>query len=46
MKRDLHVRFWSRGMNGNIHSTVTLSHPGAVSGSKGFAVRKGRRYMI
>jgi hypothetical protein len=40
MKEDFHVRFWNRGMNGNIHSTVTLSHPGAVSGSKGLVVRQ------
>jgi hypothetical protein len=46
MKGDFHVRFWSRGMNGNIYSTVTLSHPGAVSGSKGLAVRQRTRYMI
>jgi len=28
------------------HLDVGLSHPGAVKGSKGFAVRKWRRYMI
>jgi hypothetical protein len=39
MKGDFHVRFCSRVMDGNIHSTVTLSHPGAVGGSKGLAVR-------
>lgn len=38
--------FESEGLNGNIRSTVTLSHPGTVSGSKGLAVRQGRRYMI
>jgi hypothetical protein len=38
--------FESEGLNGNIFPTETLSHPGAVSGSKGFAVRKERRYMI
>ena len=26
--------------------TILLSHPGAVSGSKGLAVRQERRYMI
>jgi hypothetical protein len=40
MKGDFHVRFWSRGMNGNIHSTVTLSHPESVAFFKGFTVRK------
>jgi hypothetical protein len=28
------------------HLDVGLSHPGAVSGSKGLAVRQERRYMI
>jgi hypothetical protein len=46
MKGDFHVRFWSRGLDGNIYSTVTLSHPGAVKGSKGLSVRQERRYMI
>jgi hypothetical protein len=39
MNGDIHVRFWIGGLNGNTSSTVTLSHPGAVSGSKGLAVR-------
>ena len=46
MKGDFHVRFWIRGMNGNIHSTVTLSHPDTANGFKGLAVRQGRRHMI
>jgi len=32
--------FGAEGLNGNICSTVTLSHPGAASGSKGLAVRQ------
>jgi len=46
MNGDIHVRFWIGGLIGNIRSTITLSHPGAVSGSKGLAVRQERRYMI
>jgi len=46
MSGDAHVRFWNRGLNGNVRSTITLSHPGAVNGSKGLAVRQERRYMI
>jgi len=46
MNGDVHVQFWIGVLNGNIYSTVTLSHPGAVSGSKGLAVRQERRYMI
>lgn len=45
MNGDVHVRFWIGGWNGNICSTVTLSHPGAVSGSKGLAVRQWKRYV-
>lgn len=40
MSGDAHVRFWSRGLNGNICSIVTLSHPGAEDGSKGLTVRQ------
>jgi len=39
MSGDAHVRFWSRGLNGNFRSTITLSHPGIESDSKGLAVR-------
>ena len=39
MNRNVHVRFWIGGLNGNIHSTVTLSHPEAANGFKGLAVR-------
>jgi hypothetical protein len=39
MNRNVHVRFWIGGLNGNTRSTVTLSHPETVSGLKGLAVR-------
>ena len=38
--------FESEGGMVTFRSTVTLSHPGAVTGSKGLAVRQERRYMI
>ena len=46
MNGDVHVRFWIGGFNGNISSTITLSHPGAEKGSKGLTVRQERRHMI
>jgi hypothetical protein len=45
MIRDDHVRFWSRGVHGNMTSTITLSYPGAEQGSKGSAVRRLKWYM-
>ena len=42
---DVHARFWSRGCYGNIKSTVTSSHPGAVGGSKGSVVRRLKWYV-
>jgi hypothetical protein len=45
MNRDVHVRFWIGELNGNICSTVTLSHPETASGFKGLAVRVRRVFV-
>ena len=46
MNREVHVRFWIRGFNSNISSTVTFSHPGAETGPKGRTVRPVTWNMI
>ena len=46
MNGDVHVQFWIRELNGNIFSTVTLSHPGIEKDSKGLVVRQLMWYMI
>ena len=46
MNKDIHVWFCISEWRLKKSSTIILSHPGAVNGSKGLAVRQERRYMI
>ena len=45
VNRDVQARFWSRRVRGNMTFTITSSHPEAVEGFKGSAVRRLKWYV-